>query len=289
MAALALELAACGKGTLTQGATEDAGHDGGPLPCGESIAEWCAASAAIPRDACDMTWQAALADQSQCDTNLSLYRVECGAYNLDWRAYVDTGNRYYYDAASGALVAIVETGDAPGALGCVAGPSTGFSPPVCPQGPNLCEADGGTADAAVDHTADAGQDGGPLPCGESVAEGCASIAASADDARYACDMTWQAAQADRGQCDYGSFLAIYLEDCGGYNVDWRAGVDTGLEYFYDPASGALVAVIDPVARLGAGACAAGPSTGFSPPQCPRGPNFCAADGGTDAAVDHTTD
>lgn len=101
-----------------------------------------------------MTWQEALDDHNQCHYNLIVRREECGAYNLDLRVYVDTGYQYYYDAASGALVAVLSIPGPNGDVGCIAGPRTGFPLPVCPLGTNLCAGNGGPVDAAVDHTAD---------------------------------------------------------------------------------------------------------------------------------------
>ncbi len=63
-------------------------------------------------------------------------------------------------------------------------------------------------------------------------------------------------------------------DCGAYRVLSVNGVDGGEQFYYDAASGALVAVISQSANFGGSSqCDGGPAT-FTPPACQPPVAFC---------------
>ena len=96
--------------------------------CGASIDEACAASGS-----CVLTWDEARLASAFCDeaTRAPALRIECGAYQVASLPFVDYSRTYYYDAASGLLVAIVNASAVTQATTCEAGPAVGFVPPVC--------------------------------------------------------------------------------------------------------------------------------------------------------------
>lgn len=77
-------------------------------------------------------------------------QARCGQYNALGVADADWGYTYYYDKATGKLVAVFIFGGTggPGALGCVGGPAD-FVPPAC------------DASHETNACSDAGADSGP--------------------------------------------------------------------------------------------------------------------------------
>ena len=96
------------------------------LTCSRSIAQACAAAGS-----CALTWEQAQDDTLFCpDASPFLpHRIDCGSYHAVTVSLVDSSTTYYYDAASGMLVAIVQAG--PGDTACTAGPDGGFTRPTC--------------------------------------------------------------------------------------------------------------------------------------------------------------
>ena len=113
-----------------------------------------------------------------------------------------------------------------------------------------------------------------LDCPRSVATYCASTAIH-------CSLTWDDVQAGPAMCLTGNTFEIAT--CGSYRKLVYRGTDTGAAFYYDPASGQLVAVVS-TAAVGSitRTCAAGPPDGFEVPDCayPDGaaPIDCGADG-----------
>jgi len=117
------------------------------LPCAESIAQACSGAASCPR-----TWNEAQVDTAFCAGTMPL-RIDCGAYHAVTFADAETSRTYYYDVASGMLVAIVDASAMSPGSTCAAGPSAGFTPPVCAGAgsePLSQCVDGGTTDGATD-------------------------------------------------------------------------------------------------------------------------------------------
>jgi hypothetical protein len=76
------------------------------------------------------------ADTYYCDMPLNEQWEECNGYEARVVSAVDTMYTYYYDAGSGALVAIT-LGNGTTST-CVAGPAT-FMPPTCGTGRSLAD------------------------------------------------------------------------------------------------------------------------------------------------------
>jgi hypothetical protein len=95
------------------------------LSCPMSIASFCATA---QHPACIVTW----ADRptgSCSGCPIAESSQACGGYNLVDESYCDGENQFYFDAASGALVAVTNfVGDSPT---CLAGPSTFDAPISC--------------------------------------------------------------------------------------------------------------------------------------------------------------
>ncbi len=92
-------------------------------------------------------------------------------------------------------------------------------------------------------------------CTSSIADFCAGANA------WTCDWTAYSA-ATKADCHTG------LGACGPYDVANETGVDTATMRYYDPAKGRLVAVVEHVASGGGTRrCVAGPSGGFTEPDC----------------------
>ncbi|HMF42521.1 MAG TPA: hypothetical protein VKQ32_17740 [Polyangia bacterium] len=121
-----------------------------PLVCSGSLATYCA----IASNPCAMTWTEAQSDTWFCQftTAGSPLEADCGPYHAITLTFVDSSRTYYYDVASGKLVAVITADANRVAVTCDAGPSSGFTPPVCSgagsQTLPVC-VDGGT-DAATD-------------------------------------------------------------------------------------------------------------------------------------------
>ena len=142
--------AACTSSSGGSSSSSDASADadtcvtsGGPgFPCFESLVGYCAKWDA---SSCRTTWQGVRADPPCAAANgLRILFASCGSLNLMAINGVDTGTSYFFDATSGALVAVVELGD-PAGFGCIAGPSC-FTWKCGPFKEWSC-ADGGAPDA----------------------------------------------------------------------------------------------------------------------------------------------
>jgi hypothetical protein len=122
------------------------------LVCPQSVSEWCS------NHGCKTTWTEVLASPLECirfpgpGFISQESRTTCGDYNIDVFAHVDQNFFYYYDQATGQLVAGYYIGPLPG--GCLFGPPGGN--PVCMTisvpGPHDCTDDGGADDADQDAT-----------------------------------------------------------------------------------------------------------------------------------------
>jgi hypothetical protein len=111
-----------------------------------SVAQVCARDSGP--GGCDLTWSGVLADSSLCAAGPTLpgnLVSACGGYHVLSIFYLDGGSDFYYDGATGALVAILGVGinsEPP----CVGGPTVGFAPPssCTPQtAPPQCTGDAG--------------------------------------------------------------------------------------------------------------------------------------------------
>jgi hypothetical protein len=100
-------------------------------PCTTSLAMACAMSGVGP---CPPTVGAVVQDAC-APGGARWFEERCGTYEVLVASGVDTSNEYYFDASSGALVAVVFRGIS-GAQGCVGGP-VGYDPPgrCTPIGP----------------------------------------------------------------------------------------------------------------------------------------------------------
>ena len=97
------------------------------LPCGQSIAERCALV-----DQCVPSWEEASVRTAVCAIPAyALLRADCGGYHVLAVHAIDASVSYYYDAASGTLVAIVDANGSTGTTTCIAGPAGGFTLPTC--------------------------------------------------------------------------------------------------------------------------------------------------------------
>jgi hypothetical protein len=98
------------------------------LACAGPVAAACAADAMCPA-----TWNDALSDTAICAsaTATSPLRDDCGAYHVVTVGQTDTVRSYYYDGASGMLVAIVTASGGSRTTTCDAGPAGGFTLPTC--------------------------------------------------------------------------------------------------------------------------------------------------------------
>jgi hypothetical protein len=114
------------------------------VECKTSVADYCAKSSG-----CALTWEEAQQDTSFCDATPN--RDECGDYHAVSVGYVDVFGTYYYDRASGKLVAIVVVDGFADAAMCEAGPPT-FVVPVCNGAGSepLTQCLDGGADGAID-------------------------------------------------------------------------------------------------------------------------------------------
>jgi YD repeat-containing protein len=97
------------------------------LPCRQSIAERCALV-----DSCVPSWEEASIGTAVCALPAyALLRADCGGYHVLAVHAVDGSGSYYYDAANGRLVAIVDANGSTGTTTCIAGPVGGFTLPTC--------------------------------------------------------------------------------------------------------------------------------------------------------------
>jgi hypothetical protein len=120
-----------------------------------------------------------------------------------------------------------------------------------------------------------------LSCGQTATSpSCPSLDSYCSQQSVTCVRDWATAQRPSTWCPDGGFTASprisIFTGCGGFNMVWVTGVDTGALYLYDAASGQLVGV----GSVSSGACFAGdvPATARS--------NSCD-DGGTPAGCSVT--
>jgi hypothetical protein len=114
---------------------------------------------------------------------------------------------------------------------------------------------GSRTDSSV-MTMDSGQgDGGQLACAMTLDAYCAGAS---------CIRTWSALTSMCMPPGFFRFLRS-TAPCDGYDIAVSGGVDTSTTYYYDHATGQLVAILD--FGIGRDRCAAGPPSGFAAPSC----------------------
>ena len=116
-----------------------------------------------------------------------------------------------------------------------------------------------------------------LNCTRSVAEFCSGVSTA-----LVCPLTWEDVEAGRVMCvSDGVDRGYEIWDCGNYRRLTYRGTDSGASFYYDAASGQLVAIVS--GGFGGEGCAGGPPGVFEIPTCdlPDG-NLeridCSADG-----------
>lgn len=83
-----------------------------------------------------------------------------------------------------------------------------------------------------------------------------------------CEPTWSDVQTDTTLCAWNRGqpgLRYYVSDCDGYHVLHGVAIDSGSTFYYDGASGALVAIVNDTNRQDT--CPFGPWGGFVQPDC----------------------
>jgi hypothetical protein len=204
----------------------------------------------------------------------------CGGYDALFCIGTDTAQTSYYDHTTGKVVAVVQEDPVLGTT-CI-GPVSFAAPAGCTW--PACEA----SDAGVD--ADAETVGVPA-CTQALAAGCTPyhpVQGNAVDFSN-CPPTWDDAVAfcvmHAGEFGYAQ------TDCGTY-LRWHVeNGDVGCSYYYDKASGDLVAVF--CAGTGPTTCLGGP-LGLTEPACapiqPQDYRPCvASDAGRDADATPSAD
>ncbi|MGH7437471.1 MAG: hypothetical protein ACRENE_17475 [Polyangiaceae bacterium] len=177
LAGAPLSVVACGakvspqNSPTSEAASDDAAADAGPA-CAQSIDAYCVHPSA--HFACDSTFSMALA--GMCG-QAHIYSIRgCYGFDVIERGFTDWTETYYFDSATGVLVAIVDSSaNFGGSDQCVAGPPS-FVEPQCLPGPvdNQCPPPDGGAFCKV--TADCPQ--APGACASSCADGtspCAQV------------------------------------------------------------------------------------------------------------------
>jgi hypothetical protein len=99
------------------------------LSCAQSIATACATAGG-----CVLSWDEAGTGDPFCSalTTAPPMRADCGAYHVVTTiTHLDAVTSYYYDMATGMLVAIVGAYAPSPTVTCVAGPPGGFALPTC--------------------------------------------------------------------------------------------------------------------------------------------------------------
>jgi hypothetical protein len=222
---------------------DDAGKPGA-LSCTESVVAECNAENEL--DAGTHCYADFASAQAGCGTLDTL--SSCGQYDEFTSGGTDTKRMgYFYDHATGQLVAIFRY-DPEAATVCVGGPSSGFVAPTC-GALTYCVTD---AASPSDASPDAAQ---PLACPTGADAVCTT-----NDGGWppSCYPDWTHARAACGQTQ--SYTS-----CGQYDAINDLGVDSGYRYFYDHASGNLVAVVG--FSLTGDSCIGGPTSGFIEPAC----------------------
>jgi hypothetical protein len=133
--------AAGGAGATTSGGaggagarpSDGTGGAGGSGPsCPVPVDRVCAA---MPQGqggltSCAPTWSAVIPEAGNCARMIAEWTQDCGPYKSRWLVQADVGTVYYYDATSGALVAIVSLTN-PLVQRCLAGPGDFVIPTSC--------------------------------------------------------------------------------------------------------------------------------------------------------------
>ena len=134
------------EGEVPTPAAPDASAGGG---CPETLAQACKTPTPPGQlgISCQPTWALALADTEYCQTVVPFaMQASCGQYNELAVVDADWGYSYYYDKATGKLVAVFIFGGTggPDSMDCVGGPA-GFVPPACGASheTNACSTDAG--------------------------------------------------------------------------------------------------------------------------------------------------
>jgi len=122
--------AAVGLLVVMLAAAGGAGCDGSPktLRCTSTVDAYCAMYG------CVRTWDEAQSDRSFCSevsASSEPRRADCGPYHVVSVGIPDANGTYYYDGASGMLVAIVVASGFTNSTMCDAGPTGGFTVPTC--------------------------------------------------------------------------------------------------------------------------------------------------------------
>lgn len=142
---------ACDPNAGDAGPGGDAGKsvDGGSACASSDVATACSVNHAE----CGATWSDVLANpvcQGQLPGQVSQEkRADCGAYHIRLISHVDSAEWYYYDAATGAVVAIYSDPGTAAGTTCSAGPAAGVPvacvPAAVPTGSwtQVCGVDGG--------------------------------------------------------------------------------------------------------------------------------------------------
>jgi hypothetical protein len=141
--------------------------------------------------------------------------------------------------------------------------------------------DASVADAGTDADANANAcvvDGGPgVRCSESLASYCAPSGNHAGFSNGGCTTTLQSAQANP-PCASADGLQTMFESCGPLELLSMSGIDFGTTYFYEAASGELIAITSLSDPQGV-SCVAGPPC-LAIPNCGAPQVVC--DAGADA-------
>ena len=97
------------------------------LACTQSIADACALRS------CPASWDEAVSGTGLCPAQAIAppSRADCGAYHAISVPHVDSIETFYYDAATGSLVAIVGAYPPNPVATCNSGPANGFVLPTC--------------------------------------------------------------------------------------------------------------------------------------------------------------
>ena len=116
-----------------------------------------------------------------------------------------------------------------------------------------------------------------LSCGQSITDACASAGA--------CVLSWDQAATGAAFCSASDTAPPMRDDCGAYHVVTTVThFDAVTSYYYDIATGRLVAIVGVYAPAASAVCTAGPASGFELPTCggpASEPVSRCLDGGTD--------
>jgi hypothetical protein len=120
-----------------------------------------------------------------------------------------------------------------------------------------------------------------LPCSKSIADACPGSG-------FCPPLSWADASSGTAFCSQADISPPAQGDCGAYHVVTISHLDTSAAYYYDVATGMLVAIVGIAPPAPMAVCAAGPAAGFTLPTCTgplSEPLPQCLDGGTDATLD----